>query len=191
MMDFLPPPTTPDLHLKSEPIRSRTRNLDHTLTVETLRLFASTSITELSFETPERRALEECLIHAIDLQLNGKRRPIAQAAPADQARSSRAQLPLLLAHLSRSRSSGRSSAPNEAARRRKDRFHDKQTLTSWASDAGILIDQLLACFQRDDTIPLDIERQAEQGHGEVFEMATHSSSNLGHLIGGKSKQTNQ
>jgi hypothetical protein len=102
-------------------------------------LASSARITEPPFSTPEAKALEETRIHAIDAYLHGKRRPIAETPPADQAGSSRAQLPALLSHLRRSQRTGGSSAPDAAARRAADRRRDKALLTDWARAAGILI----------------------------------------------------
>jgi hypothetical protein len=102
-------------------------------------LASSARITDKPFYTSEQNALEEARIHAIDNYLDGKRRPIADTPPADQAGSSRAQLQALLQHVRRSQRPSGPPAGNEQARIAEARRHDKTLLIDWARKTGALI----------------------------------------------------
>lgn len=149
MMDFLPPVTTTDLRLESEP--TRTRGLDRSAAADQMRLFASARITEPPFATPEQKALEDSRIHAIDTLLHGQRRPIAQASSADVARSSRAQLQALLSHLRRGQRTGGLPAGDEQTRQAESRRREKTLLIDWARNAGVLLGAIPARYQINST----------------------------------------
>ncbi|WP_294400633.1 hypothetical protein [Prosthecobacter sp.] len=98
---------------------------------------ASIRMTDPPFDTPEQNDLEEARIHAIDDYLHGKRRPIADTPPADQAGSSRAQLQALLQHVRRSQRPSGPPAGDEQARIAEARRRDKALLIDWARNAGV------------------------------------------------------
>lgn len=102
-------------------------------------LASSARITYPPFATPEAKALEETRIHAIDAYLHGKRRPIANTPPADQAGGSRAQLQALLDHIRRAQRPSGPLEGDEKARITEARRRDKTLLTDWARNAGILL----------------------------------------------------
>jgi len=91
------------------------------------------------FSTAESKSLEEARVHAIDTYLHGKRRPIANTPPADQAGSSRAQLQALLAHLRRAQRPSGPPAADENDRVAEARRSDKALLIDWARNAGVLL----------------------------------------------------
>ena len=104
-------------------------------------LYASPRVTDPPFSTQESKTLENTRIHAIDTYLHGKRRPIADTPPADQAGSSRAQLQALLQHVRRSQRPSGPPAGNEQARIAEARRHDKTLLINWARNAGVLLSE--------------------------------------------------
>jgi hypothetical protein len=93
------------------------------------------------FSTAESKALEEARVQAIDTYLHGKRRPIANTPPADQAGSSRAQLQALLTHHRGSLRSSGALAGDEQTRRAEACRRDKALLIGWARNVGVLIGQ--------------------------------------------------
>jgi hypothetical protein len=99
------------------------------------------------FSTAESKSLEEARVHAIDTYLHGKRRPIANTPPADQAGSSRAQLQALLAHLRRTNSASATPPGDEQTRRAEARRRDKALLIDWARNAGIILTDMPANHQ--------------------------------------------
>jgi hypothetical protein len=93
------------------------------------------------FSTAESKSLEEARVHAIDTYLHGKRRPIANTPPADQAGSSRAQLQALLDNVRRTQRPSGPPAADENTRITEARRHDKALLIDWARNAGILLSE--------------------------------------------------
>lgn len=77
------------------------------------------------FRHARTETLEEPRIHAINTLLHGKRRPIAQIAPADLARSSRAQFASALDYLRGAQRPSGLPAAVESARRAESRQHDQ------------------------------------------------------------------
>jgi DNA repair protein RadC len=130
-------------------------------------LASSSRITDPPFDTAERKALENTRIHAIDTYLHGKRRPIANTPPADQARSSRAQLQTLLQHVRRSQRPGGPPAGDEQTRRAAARRLDKATLIDWARNAGVLLTEY------PDRYPLNSPQDKGGSEHHVF----HDASN--------------
>jgi hypothetical protein len=78
------------------------------------------------------------LFGAIDTYLHGKRRPIANTPPADQAGSSRAQLQALLDHVRRAQRPSGLLEGDEKARIAEARRRDKALLTDWVRNDVLL-----------------------------------------------------